>query len=207
MKKWILFFAISLIGLNGYGQNMGIKSNLLYDATTTINLGIEFALTDKFTLDISGNFNPWAFPQQKLTTTGAVVFEHDALIKHWMVQPELRWWFCEKFNGHFIGAHLHGGKMNVGGLTCLSSGLIERGVRTNRVEGWFAGAGLAYGYHLILSNRFSLEFSFGAGYIHLNYDKYVNYSSVRNPQKDINSYKMNYFGPTKAGISIIYMLY
>ena len=207
MKRWNLLFVIFLVCLNGYSQNLGIKSNLLYDATSTINLGVEFALSDKLTLDISGNFNPWIFPQEKVNASGAVISRHDAIIKHWMIQPEVRWWLCENFNGHFFGMHLQGGQMNVGGLTCMPAEWVEKGIRRNRVEGWFAGTGVAYGYHWILGNRLSLEFSLGVGYIYLKYDKFINYSSVSNPPKDENAYKMHFFGPTKAGISLIYMIY
>ena len=218
MKRWMLLFVLLLIYLNGYSQNLGIKSNLLYDATSTINLGIEYALSDQLTLDVSMNFNPWAFPHKRINPSGQVRFEHDAIIKHWMIQPEVRWWLCEKFNGHFFGAHLHSGQFNVGGLTFLPDRLgdgsidengryIKGGIQHNRYEGWFAGAGFSYGYHWILSNRISLEFTLGAGYAYLKYDKYKNYSSMENPPKDPNKYLMHYFGLTKAGISIIYMLY
>ena len=43
-------------------------------------------------LDISGNYNPWTLPDDKS-------------IKHWLVQPELRYWLHERFNGHFLGVH------------------------------------------------------------------------------------------------------
>ena len=36
-------------------QEVAIKSNLLYDATATVNLGLEFRLAPKWTLDVSGN--------------------------------------------------------------------------------------------------------------------------------------------------------
>lgn len=65
-----------------------IKTNALYWATTTPNLGFEIGLSDKFTLDLSGNYNPWTFSDSKK-------------LKHWLVQPELRFWTCERFNGHF----------------------------------------------------------------------------------------------------------
>jgi hypothetical protein len=136
-----------------------------------------------------------------------LVLHDDALIKQWMIQPELRWWLCEKFNGHFVGGHLHGGGFDVGGMSFLPDRWGKEGVQQNRYEGWFAGAGLTYGYHLILSNRISLEFSLGVGYIYFCYDKYLNYSIIKNPPKETNSYRMHYFGPTKAGISIVYMLY
>ena len=207
MKRSILVFLTNLIFLCGYSQHVGMKSNLLYGATSTINLGVEFALSDKLTLDLSANYNPWAFPQQKVTASEVIVAQYDAVLKHWMIQPELRWWFCEKFNGHFAGMHVHGGQMNVGGLTFLPDRWSDRGIQKNRIEGWLAGTGFAYGYHLIVSNRLSLEFSIGVGYMYLHYDKYVNYTSLRNPSKDPNAYKMHYVGPTKAGISLIYMLY
>ncbi len=40
----------------------------------------------------------------------------EARFKHWMVQPEARYWLCEKFNGHFLGVHAHYADYNVGGL-------------------------------------------------------------------------------------------
>jgi opacity protein-like surface antigen len=225
MKKWILLLGIGLLSTKAaQSQNVAIKSNLLYDATTTINLGVEFALADQWTLDISGNYNPWVFPQAEITidpngvATGETV-EWTGKLKHWMLQPELRWWSCEKFTGHFFGVHAHTGMFNVGGLTFLpdgfgdgydlknpSTGLIEHvndGIQHKRFQGFLMGAGVSYGYHLILSNRFSLEFSLGLGYTYLKYDKYDKCDICGTIE---NSKYMNYFGPTKAGISAIFML-
>lgn len=42
-------------------QKVAVKTNLLYDASATMNLGFEFGLSAKWTLDISGNYNPWTF--------------------------------------------------------------------------------------------------------------------------------------------------
>ena len=55
MKK-VLFLFLLLVGMtNVYGQKFAVKSNLLYDATATINLGVEMELSKKWTLDLSGN--------------------------------------------------------------------------------------------------------------------------------------------------------
>ena len=43
----------------GKAQKVALKSNLLYDATTTMNLGLEFGLARKWTLDVPVNYNPW----------------------------------------------------------------------------------------------------------------------------------------------------
>ena len=42
-------------------QKVAVKTNLLYDATSTINLGTEFGLSPKWTLDVSANYNPWTY--------------------------------------------------------------------------------------------------------------------------------------------------
>ena len=45
MKK-VLFPLLLLAGMtNVYGQKFAVKSNLLYDATATINLGVEVGLS------------------------------------------------------------------------------------------------------------------------------------------------------------------
>ena len=40
-------------------QNVALKSNILYDASGTVNLGAEVGLAPKWTLDVSGNYNGW----------------------------------------------------------------------------------------------------------------------------------------------------
>jgi hypothetical protein len=105
---------------------------------------------------------------------------------------------------------------NVGGLEFLpdgfgdgwdertTTGVIHHndGIQKKRFEGWLAGFGVSYGYHLVLSNRFSLEFSLGLGYAYLKYDKF----DCRTCGDKESSKYMHYLGPTKAGISAIFML-
>lgn len=85
------------------GPNVALKTNLLYwGAWGSPNGAVELALGKKWTADIYGGANLWKFGEQR-----------DA--RHWAVQPEVRYWFCESFNGHFVGLHGHGGQFNVGG--------------------------------------------------------------------------------------------
>ncbi len=170
--------------LNGQAQVVALKSNVLYDATTTFNLGIEVAMAKHWSLDVSGNYNPW-------------VFNNDAKIKHIGVQPELRYWFCEKFNGHFLGLHGHYAAYNVGGLSFLSDNMEKY-----RYEGDLWGGGISYGYQWPLSTHWSIEAVIGAGYARLNHDKYV----CENCGEWIKKDSKDYFGVTKAAISIIYVI-
>ena len=60
-------------------QDVAVKTNLFYDAFATINVGAEVGLAPKWTLDVSGNVNAWTL-------------SHGRKWKHWMVQPEARYW-------------------------------------------------------------------------------------------------------------------
>ena len=67
--------------LDSRAQNVALKTNLAYDAVAAANLGLEFGLAPRWTMDISGNYMPWKF----YTGTSR---------KHAFVQPEARYWFC-----------------------------------------------------------------------------------------------------------------
>lgn len=163
-------------------QNMAIKSNMLYDVTTTLNLGVEVGLRSRMTMDLSANYNPWRF--------------HDYRLKHFLIQPELRYWTCEKFNGHFWGVHGFYGKYNVGGLP------FNDNMKHNRYQGHLYGGGISYGYQWILNNHWNLEASIGVGYAYLQDRKYP----CANCGDMIKKAHHNYIGPTKAAISIIYII-
>ena len=183
MKK-LLFVLLLITGIVplSWGQKAAIKTNLLYDATTTLNLGFEFGLSEKVTLDISGNYNPWKF--------------NDYRLKHGLIQPEIRYWLCEKFNGHFFGLHGMYARYNVGGL------FFNDNMKHNRYQGHLWGGGITYGYQWILNNRWNLELAIGIGYARLSDKKYP----IAECGDMLKKEKRNYFGPTKAAISIIYII-
>ena len=145
----------SLPALNA--QNLGIKTNILSDATATVNLGVEAAVAPKWTLDLSGSYNPWEFPGYRKQ-------------KQWMVQPEARYWFCEAFNGHFVAAHLLGGEFNMAN-PYFPFNMFEA-LKDYRYQGWMYGVGVGYGYQWILSPRWSIEAEIGAGYVGTKYEQY-----------------------------------
>ncbi|MFV0418571.1 MAG: DUF3575 domain-containing protein [Dysgonomonas sp.] len=191
MRRLFFFICIVLTYAHTYAQDskkdsylpsLALKSNALYWVATTPNIGIEFGLTQKLTLDVSLNYNPWKFSDNKK-------------MKHWLIQPELRYWICERFNGHFFGVHTHYAGYNMGGIKLL-------GLENYRYQGNLFGGGISYGYHWILGNQWSVEASVGLGYAHLDYDKYECEKCGSKIKSDTNSY----WGPTKASISIIYVI-
>ena len=94
--------ALLMPGKAQAGDDVALKTNLLYDAGLNPNLGIEFGLAPKWSLDISGQVNAWTISDKRW--------------RHWLVQPEARYWLCERFQGHFFGIHALGGQFNVGNV-------------------------------------------------------------------------------------------
>lgn len=181
---FLLFIFLVFTVTSAFSQKVAVKSNLLYDLTTSMDLGVELGLSKKWTLDVSANYNPWKFGD-----------DSDAMrLRHWLVQPELRYWTCEKFVGHFLGIHGHYGDYNVGGIKFLSDNMEK-----SRYQGTLYGAGLSYGYQWLLSNRWSMEAVVGVGWAHLNQDKYPCTACGDKIQKD-----RDYFGVTKLALSVVY---
>lgn len=166
-------------------EKWNIKSNLLYDATGTLNLGAEISLSDKWSFDLSGNYNGWTWSDNRKW-------------KHWMVQPEVRTWLKESFRGHFFALHALGGQYNFGNLH-FPMGLFKE-LRTQRHEGWYLGAGLGYGYRWNFSSRWGMEAEAAVGYIRFDYKKY----ECAGCGERLGTGNRNYIGPTKVALNLIY---
>jgi hypothetical protein len=161
------------------------STNLLYDATASANLGVEFQIHKKWTLKVPVAYNPWQFGKE----LGSI-----KQFKFVLIQPELRRWLCDPFSGWFFGVHAHYAKFN-------ASGFDIGNLPDYRFEGDIYGGGLTVGYDFYLAPRWSLEASLGLGYIHAAYDRYNCISCWY-----VDSGKENYFGPTQVGLSLIYLI-
>ena len=143
-RKVILLMLVLLMGntLTIRAQGLALKSNILYDATTTPNAGIELRLSNKWTAGMNMALNPWTFSDNKE-------------LKHLLVSPQVRYWLCESFSGHFFGANLAYVHYNVSDIKFPLS--LYSGVDGERRQGDLAAIGASYGYSWILSPRWSLE--------------------------------------------------
>ena len=163
---------------------VAVKTNVLYDAITTPNIVSEVAFNKHWSVEASGYYNGWTFSSDKS-------------FKHWMIQPEARYWIHERFNGHFFGVHAQYIDYDFAGLKLLY-GMEKK----NSYNGNAYGGGISYGYQLYVSPRWNVEFTVGFGYLHFEYDKYAF------PRGDapIGKFRNEYWGLTKAGISIVYII-
>ena len=71
-----------------------------------------------------------------------------------------------------------------------------------RYEGWLAGGGISYGYHILLNRHWNIEVSVGVGYEYIDYKKYK-CPDVCAALLEKGHY--HYFGPSKASLSIVYI--
>lgn len=191
-KQYIIIILLLFSGISKCtAQKVAIKTNLFYGLyTRTPNLGVEWGLSPRGTLELGGGYN-WFTPNQ--TTS------HQKLV-HWLSVAEYRYWICERFNGHFWGIHVLGTQYNIAGHKLPL--LFGSDSKQFRYEGWGAGGGISYGYHFFLGNHWSLEASIGIGYVRLHYDKF----KCETCGEKINTENRNYFGPTKAAISLVYLI-
>ena len=177
MKQRLLVLFATILSVIPYtlGQDVAVKTNGLYWATTTMNAAVEIATSNKVTLELMGAYNPWTF-------------RDDKKMRFWLAQPEVKYWFCEKFEGHFVGAHIHGAQ-------------FFGGWNRKRYDGYLAGFGFSYGYDWILSPHWNLEAEIGVGYAHLWFKE-----SDRIPcTKCKVRHHRGYVGPTRAALSISYI--
>ena len=188
IRKYGLSLILTLASLlTANAQKVALKTNLMYDATTTPNLGAELAMGKKSTLQLFYGLNPWKFASDRTKQ-----------LRHWLLMPEYRYWTCQKFNGHFFGIHALGGQYNVGGIDLPNP--VFKDLDEKRYEGWYAGGGLTYGYQWLLSRHWNLEASVGVGYIRFHYKEFPCTECGALIQEN----NKNYFGPTKLALSLMY---
>ncbi len=161
-----------------------IKTNLLYDLTATLNLGVEFRTGKRTSLDVPFNYNPWTFSNNRKW-------------KHALVQPEFRFWTEETFRGHFVGIHAHYAYYN---FSNLPHGPFSEYMRDHRIEGWLAGAGVSYGYRWNFNHWLGLEATLGMGYAYLDYDIF----ECRTCGANLGPETKHYVGPTKIALNLIF---
>ncbi|MBP3663469.1 MAG: DUF3575 domain-containing protein [Bacteroidales bacterium] len=200
MKRYLIIAVLFFLASAGTAsaQKLAVKTNALYWGTATPNLGLEYAMADRWTLELEGGYNPWTFDSEK-----------NMKIKHWLVSPEVRYWFCESFLGHFVGINGNYTLFNISGIPTpgvfidLSSNTDSKtDLKNSRVQGWAVGAGVTYGYAFPIARRWNMELTLGYG---IWYTEYGQYESRKCGlfQQDVQKWAL---GPTALGVSFMFMI-
>lgn len=165
--------------------SFAIRTNLLYDAFLMPTLGIEWRATRSVGIKLDGGLAWWG------SETGKVQ-------KMWLINPEARWYFGQA-RRLYAGVSGNYGEYNTYGYLLGKLFPDDTGY-----QGKLWGAGLTVGYQLPLSRSFSVDFNLGLGYTNLEYDSFRMTNETR-VYKDKNKSK-DFWGPTQAGISLVWTL-
>ena len=203
MKRILTLALISLVAFafEASAQKVAVKTNSLYWMTATPNVGFEVALADRWTFELAGGYNPWTYNK-----------EENVKAKHFLVTPEVRYWFCESFQGHFLGANGNYSQYNVSGVNIpkvflsLSSDSSDQQNSQDsqdvRKQGWATGLGITYGYATPIARRWNIELTLGLGLWYTEYDRFES----RPCGLFQESVQKHLIGPTALGVSFIYMI-
>jgi hypothetical protein len=157
---------------------LSIRTNLLYWLAGTPNIGIEYKPTESFGILVNGAWSHWIWSSE------------DKHHRTWLVSPEVRYYLGANKNW-FLGAEGHLGEFNFK-------------FKETGYQGDLIGGGITGGYKWKLSRVFDLDFSLGLGYTQLKYDTYYHSNNVM-VKKEAGLTK-DFFGPTQAGVSLIWKI-
>ena len=180
-----------------YGEGkpfyMDIRSNLLYDALLVPNLGAEFYVGKHLSV-----YGEWMYAW----------WDNENTHRSWRIYGGdlgVRWWFGRKahskpLTGHHLGVYY--------GILTFDFATGENGYLGGKPNGtlwdrWLINTGIEYGYSLPVAKRLNIDFSIGLGYMGGNYIKYFPFDNDYYRDKE---YKMHFFGPTKAEISLVWLI-
>lgn len=173
-----------------------IKTNLLFDAASLLNLGIEVPLGKRFSIAVDGYF-PWWRNRSKDVTIQMLAADVEG--RYWFGNRDLR----KPMTGFFAGVYAGAGYFDfqLGNLT-----------GSNGIQGdFFLTAGISAGYAHRISDYLRLEYSLGIGYIQCNFREYVSIKDTKNGDIKAILYpwevkRVSGVLPTKASISLVWML-
>ena len=158
-------------------QFFSAKVNALAALTGTVNVGLDAAVADKWTLDISGYWNP--------------INSDSFSCRLYAAQVGAKRWLYEAFVGHFIGGQLTYGNYLYGGS--------RRYYKCH-----MGGLGFSYGYAWLLSKRWNITAEIGIGIYYMKdtrRDRMLpEYESIF-----IHHYKRWVIGPSRAEVSFNYL--
>ena len=167
-SKYIIFlfctFALLQSRTTG-AQELSLRTNLLWDAVSEPNLGLEWQTGEHWSVGVDAGIKAWprylAWDWDKQNPT------------HWRnfaIVPEARFYFDQVYDGWFVGADILYTHYNVGALK-FPFGMYSQ-VLEHRLQGNLVGLGLFGGHSWWLGNHWRLEAEAGLAVGYNSAEKY-----------------------------------
>ena len=168
--KIIVFkFTLIMAFVTGHAaaQTVAFRSNMLYNATLSPNLGAEVRLDSSWTAGINVGLNAWDVDKQK-----------NKKWRHLLVSPNVRHYFGQKrdslhyysLSGRYMELNAIYSHFNVGNVK-FPFGLYKS-VRDRRLQGDLLALGGKYGYAWILARDWRVEAEAGVAVGYAWYKEY-----------------------------------
>ena len=160
-----------------------LKTNALYDLALVPNIGVEIYAGKQWSVAANWMYAWWNSSNRYWRIYGGDV--------------EARRWFGKKAEekpllGHHVGAYAQ--------LFTYDMTFNGRGYLGDK---WSYAVGLSYGYSLPIAPQFNLDFNIGLGYMG---GKYKEYKRIEGHSVWQVTKNRNWFGPTKAEVSLVWLL-
>lgn len=173
MKRIIVSLLLTLLYGTASAQFSAVRVNALGMATGTLNAGVDVAVSEKWSVDASGYWNPIATKNLR-----AKVLAGTLGVRRWRFEPHV---------GLFWGLHSTVARYRVGN-------------RHTRYNGWTIGAGSSVGYSWMLNKRWNFLLEGGLGVYYMNDTRW---SSDPSPSQAVllRHYRRVVLAPSKLGIA------
>ena len=142
---------LTVVGVEAVSaQSVALRTNLLYDATLTPNVGVEVRVDSLWTLGVNVGLNAWDIDKEK-----------NKKWRHFLVAPNVRKYFSLKGDkdsvrrAQYVEADVIYSHFNVGN-TKIPFGLYC-GVKDRRLQGDLLALGGKYGYSWMLARDWRIE--------------------------------------------------
>ena len=174
---------------------LAVKTNLLFDALTALNIEIEFPIGDRFSVTGEWVFPWWTFDNGKADSKRHCLQILNGNIegKYWFgnraSRPRMTGWFT----GLYVGAGLYDIEYNRKGYQ--GEFMIMGGISSG------------YAHTINKSGTLRMEYSLGIGYMQTDYRRYEDrfdeqrWHSIRQ-----ETARYSWFGPTKIKVSLVWVI-
>jgi len=141
MKKLFILLLCVLAAHTASAQIFAVRANALAALTGTLHLGAEAAVSDRWSVEVSGYWNPISTDALRANVLAMTVG-----VRRWRFEPHV---------GLFWGLHSTLAKYKVGN-------------RRTRYNGWTTGIGSSVGYSWMLAKRWNLTLEGGVGLYYMD---------------------------------------
>lgn len=172
---------------------MAIKSNMLTDAVLLPNIGVEFYLGGNTSIAANWTYAWWKSDNVNWYSRN---YGGDIALRVWLGRRAKE----KPLTGHHIGVY---GQVLTYDFLVGKTGYIAGKPGGDIFDRANVGVGLEYGYSLPVARRLNIDFSLGVGYL---WGEYYEYTPVDDCYVWQATKKHHYAGPTKAEISLVWLL-